>query len=128
MQNRTVMKLCIALCAASFAGSAGGYIQATRNTNTTPPQTVVAQTHPFIKMPQKSVEITDTSINHEYIIKNSNGYVTVYVDAGNQTPVIYKKYDIPVSTLPQADRVELEKGIKKETLSEVIELIEDFSS
>lgn len=129
MQNRTVMKLCIVLCAASFAGSASGYIKTARNKKIElPQQTAISQTHPFIKMPQTVTENTTSKITHSYIVKSNNGYVTVYVDNGDQTPVIYKKYDIAVSTLPLADREALEKGIERESLSDVVELIEDYSS
>lgn len=122
------MKLCIVLCVASFAGSASGYVQATRNKKSEIEQMSIAQTHPFIKAPQIVTENTASNITHGYIVKSNNGYVTVYVDNGEQTPVIYKKYDIAVGTLPLADREELKKGIKKETLSDVVELIEDYSS
>lgn len=128
MQNRTVMKLCIVLCAASFAGSASGYIKTIQRKKIELPQMTISQTHPFMKIPQTSTKKSDSNITHGYIVKNDNGYITVYVDNGEQTPVIYKKYDIAVSTLPLTDREELETGIKKETLSDVLELIEDFSS
>lgn len=126
MQNRTVMKLCIVLCAASFAGSASGYIRTARSKKSEMPQMSISQTHPFMKTPQVVTENTASNITHGYIVKSNNGYVTVYVDNGEQTPVIYKKYDIAVSTLPLADREQLEKGIKKENLSDVAELIEDY--
>lgn len=128
MQNRTVMKLCIVLCAASFAGSASGYIKTIQSKKNELPQMTATQTHPFMKIPQATVQKSASNITHGYIVKSDNGYVTVYVDMGELTPVIYKKYDIAVSTLPLADREQLDRGIKKETLSDVLELIEDFSS
>ncbi len=121
MNNRTVLKLGIALCVTSFIGSASGYIHAARGTSPNFIEKEPLKT-PFIQI--STQEQTNTS--KSYILKDNNGIVTLYVKSDGQTPIIYKKYDVYVSTLPKADRVALETGIEISTLSDALELVEGY--
>ncbi len=72
-------------------------------------------------------DVPDTSVTQttqpEYILKSENNKISLYQD-GN----FIKSYDISPVSLPLTDQDNLRSGIKLKTYSDVISIIEDFSS
>ena len=52
------------------------------------------------------------------------GKIAVFTNDGN----LYEVYDVPVSTLPEYDRLELQKGVFVEDSNSLRSLIEDYTS
>lgn len=65
------------------------------------------------------------SIQPDYLIKEYNGVVAVFLD-GESMPLI--QTDIPVNGLRQTDRELIEQGISLESYTDVLYLLEDFGS
>ncbi len=63
-----------------------------------------------------------------YLIKNNEGYITIYKVNDDGEIEIFDETDISVNNLPNTDRTKLNKGIYVKTLEEVESLIEDYSS
>lgn len=65
--------------------------------------------------------------NH-YLISINNGYIAVYKYDENGEKTLVNQTEIPVKMLPTVDQEKLQNGILVETLEDVEQLLEDFSS
>ena len=120
MKERKVMKLGILLCLASFIGSFSGYYYAVKNIHDEISVKSKMEA-PFIKISAEHINNTKT-----YILKELDGALALYIKSGDSPPVIYKKYDVYVSTLPQIDREALKQGIEIPTLSDALLVAESY--
>lgn len=64
--------------------------------------------------------------NAEYYLRDCSGYVAVFKGANSSTPI--EITDIETETLNNVDRKLLKQGIPAENKSELLMLLEDFSS
>ena len=64
--------------------------------------------------------------NAEYYLRDCSGYVAVFKGANPSTPI--EITDIETETLNNVDRKLLKQGIPAENKSELLMLLEDFSS
>lgn len=64
--------------------------------------------------------------NTEYYLRDCSGYVAVFKGANSSTPI--EITDIETETLNNVDRKLLKQGIPAENKSELLMLLEDFSS
>ena len=62
----------------------------------------------------------------KYILKEQDGILALYLctDGGEK---LWQTYDISVNLLPESDRAQLASGINFESISEALQMIEDFS-
>ncbi len=71
-------------------------------------------------------QISATSGENKYIVRENSGYITVYMSDDIATP--YMTTDILVATLRVADAEKLREGIEVRDDSELSRLLEDFGS
>ncbi len=65
-------------------------------------------------------------VTKKYILKQQEGKIVLFQRFSDGTEKIHKKYDISVSLLPSSDRELLKDGIEAESLSEALQMIEDY--
>lgn len=75
-----------------------------------------------------SVITSDNTITQTYILKEKDGVVSLYSQYSDGREHLHQSYDISVNLLPQSDRELLKKGIKTDTLSDALQLVEDYTS
>lgn len=63
-----------------------------------------------------------------YLVSVNKGYITVYKYYENSNKKLVDQTDIPINILPVVDQEKLLKGILLETMEEVNQLLEDYSS
>ena len=68
----------------------------------------------------------DSNCGQHFILRNDNGKITVYNINENNEEILYEKTEIAVDYLTDADKVEIENGIRVNGLEELNQLIEDF--
>lgn len=102
----------LALCVAVSAGATIGMLSGEAG------QLPASEQQTNIKMPvlQKKAQ---------YRLKGYEGKLAVYI-IGKQTPEII--FDVYLNHLPDIDRMKLEEGIDIEEYSELLRLIEDYTS
>ena len=71
------------------------------------------------------VESKETTVKEGYIVKESGGAIRIFED-GSETPI--RALNIREENLTQSDKQKFIEGIKLDTLEDVIQLEEDFSS
>ena len=64
--------------------------------------------------------------NEHYIIKDNNGYISIYTIDSNGEEKLKEKTDIVISYLPEADQIELKNGIKVIGKDELNATLEDY--
>lgn len=69
---------------------------------------------------------SDEYCDEHYVLRNTNGYITVYsIDEGNREE-IYLSTDIAVEYLPEIDKNNLKTGIYIYSKEKLIEILQDF--
>ena len=116
MKTSSFFKIGISLAVITFTGVFSGYVSAP-DLNKTP--AVEAQAVPQL--------LNVKSATKGYVVKEKNGFVAIYSMLENNALNLYEEYDIPVSLLPRADRILLEKGIEANSLSDALIMVENFS-
>lgn len=71
---------------------------------------------------QHSEKIT---VTEEYVIKEYDGKIAVYINQNNEPYIIYDTY---ISLLPEADQNRLKSGIVIYDSAELQKIIEDYTS
>lgn len=71
------------------------------------------------------VESREITVKTHYTVKESDGAIRVFTD-GNEAPI--RALNISIENLRQSDRQKFKEGIVLDTLEDVIQLEEDFSS
>ena len=72
-------------------------------------------------------KVEQPAVTQSYLLKDRDGKVNIYHKYSDGTEKLYNEYDIPVKHLPQSDRDALKEGIEVGSLSEALQLIEDYS-
>ena len=62
----------------------------------------------------------------KYILKEQDGILALYLGTGSEEK-LWQTYDISVNLLPESDRAQLAEGIEFSSISEALQIIEDFS-
>ncbi|MBQ8391227.1 MAG: BofC C-terminal domain-containing protein [Clostridia bacterium] len=62
----------------------------------------------------------------KYILKEQDGILALYLGTGREEK-LWQTYDISVNLLPESDRAQLAEGIEFSSISEALQMIEDFS-
>lgn len=130
MKISNAVKLSLVVVVVAFTSTVTGYIFGVRANNRADeiPEKEETAAKPMSKE-EKSMEIEPEEIvvTQTYLLKDNNGYLALYhkYSDGRETP--YREYDISVQTLPQTDREALKKGIEVGSLSEALQIVEDYS-
>ena len=69
----------------------------------------------------------EDKITVSYVLREDDGTVSLYSKYSDGREEIYQSYDIEASTLPKADRDMLSEGIEAQSLSDALQLVEDYS-
>ena len=137
MKLRFGIKLISLLFAVTFISSMVGYIVGARNSgeknsSQKPPE---AQSQPLTQYEDISSSKTPllsstqkSDITESYVLRENNGLLSLYSRYSDGREKLYQSYDISVSLLPKSDRELLKGGIEASTLSDALQLVEDYSS
>lgn len=68
----------------------------------------------------------DSNCGQHFILRNDNGKVTIYKINENNDEEVYEKTEISVDYLTEADKVEIQNGIRVNGIEELNQLVEDF--
>lgn len=68
----------------------------------------------------------DSNCGQHFVLRNDNGKITIYNINENNEEIVYEKTEIAVDYLTDADKVEIENGIRVNGIEELNQLIEDF--
>lgn len=131
------LKYSLLLCIVAFLASLVGYVSgvsASRKQAAQKPSGEAALPANFQNVVQNvqeeklpplphSQEITQT-----YILKENNGNIALFTRYSDGKEELHDTYEVSLSLLPESDRKQLEKGIECSSLSEALQLIEDYSS
>ena len=77
------------------------------------------------KKNEPPVKKAEESIS-KYILKEQDGILALYLGTGSEEK-LWQTYDISVNLLPESDRAQLAEGIEFSSISEALQMIEDFS-
>lgn len=117
----------------AFVSSMTGYLFGVNADNREPSKNIVSV--PETKKTQaqeKSVEVSEninkavSEVPKKYVLKEYNGGVSLLLVNSNGEETVYKNYDININTLPSVDREKLREGIVAESLSEALQMVEDY--
>ena len=131
------LKYGLLLCIVAFSASMIGYVSGVSASRKNAPQetfegtslpakfqNVVQNAQEEMPSPPPSVqEITQT-----YILRESSGNIALFTRYSDGREELHNTYEVSLSLLPQADRKQLQNGIECASLSEALQLIEDYSS
>lgn len=68
----------------------------------------------------------DSNCGQHFILRNDNGKVTIYKINENNDEEVYERTEISVDYLTEADKVEIQNGIRVNGIEELNQLVEDF--
>ncbi len=75
-------------------------------------------------MPPTESKLSETHINTVYTLKEYKGFLALFVDENSSPEAVYS---VPISTLPETDRKLLTDGISVSDISQLQNLLEDFT-
>lgn len=124
------------LCIIAFSASMAGYVSGVRATGQKiRQQTRISAPSPFLQsrasFPIKDtlpIINADTEITTTYILRDNDGKLALFSKYSDGKESLYQSYDILTKSLPKSDRDLLSKGIEVSSLSEALQLAEDYSS
>lgn len=137
MKLRFGIKLISLLFAVTFISSMVGYIVGARNStkNTSPENAASSSLPPLVNAEDISIsqeyippEEEKPDITKSYVIREKDGKLSLYSKFSDGREKLYQSYDISVTYLPKSDRELLLQGIETESLSDALQLVEDYSS
>ena len=73
----------------------------------------------------EKIEINTDDHKTNYILREYEGKIALFRNNAGEEEV-YKIYEISISLLPQSDREALKIGVETESLSEALQLVEDY--
>jgi hypothetical protein len=75
---------------------------------------------------EKKSEVDTVDYRINYVLREYEGKIALFQNRADGKEEIYKIYEISIGLLPQSDREELKAGIETESLSEALQLVEDY--
>lgn len=111
-----------------------GYVQGVRGKksetrtfyNFTPVALQKEKTHTVSGKEEKAMEKKPEAPTPCYVLKEAGGVLALYAVNG-QDEKLWQTYDVRVNLLPEKDRAQLADGIEFSSISEALQMIEDFS-
>lgn len=117
----------------AFVSSLTGYLFGVNADNRESSQNIVSASETKkTQSEKKSVEVSEKAdktvsvVTKKYVLKETGGGLALLLVNSNGEETVYKNYDINVSTLPSIDREKLKEGIEAESLSEALQMVEDY--
>ena len=68
----------------------------------------------------------DEFCNEHYLLKEEDGYITIYKLDENENETLYETTEIPTEYLPEEDLEKIQNGMKIYTEKELNKTLEDF--
>ena len=136
MKRHSGMFYIFIMCIIAFSASMAGYVSGVRATGQkTRQQSMLSAPSPFVQsrtpLPLEStlpVIDKDTEITTTYILRDKDGKLALFSKYSDGKESLYQDYDISTKSLPKSDRELLTRGIEVSSLSEALQLAEDYSS
>lgn len=130
------VKLGVLLCAITFSASAAGYVSGVRATqkNLAERETRNEASFPEIQsITHQEEELfsavsSESNLTQTYVLREHEGKIALFMKYVSGNEAIHDIYDVSVSLLPSSDREQLKKGIICNSLSDALQLVEDYSS
>lgn len=127
-------KLTFLLCAVTFISSMAGYISGAREQQPEVHRKEAdSQQEIMQSVSGKSAEFplsAETDLNNKteaFVVKEHKGNIALFIKYTNGNEELQQEYSVPVTLLPRSDREELAAGIEFKSLSDALQLIEDYS-
>ncbi len=120
------------LTVAVFSTSMFGYIfgSGTNNSQPVPQKTASVKAKEAKDIPSASqpsgVENVVQDFKESYVLRETDGKIALFIRYANGDEILHSDYDVSVSLLPKSDREELKKGIELSSLSDAMQLVEDY--
>ncbi len=124
------------MCIIAFSASMAGYVSGVRATGQKMRrQSSLSAPSPFMQS-RTALPIEDTlpiisaesSITTTYILRDKDGKLALFSKFSDGEESLYQDYDILTKSLPKSDRELLSAGIEVSSLSDALQLVEDYSS
>ena len=123
MKKPSLFKTCILLWIITFISSLTGYVTGFNRALKKPlPSQPIYQSEVAEPIVKKSSAHTTAY----YLVKEEDGLLAIFSVTDDGSMALYNHYDASISLLPKADREALAEGIKVQTLSDALQLVEDF--
>lgn len=130
------VKLGVLLCIVTFSASAAGYVSGVRATQKNSAKQETRNEATFPKMQSVTHEETElfsavsseSDLTQTYVLREHEGKIALFMKYVSGNEAIHDIYDVSVSLLPSSDREQLKKGIICDSLSDALQLVEDYSS
>lgn len=124
------------MCIIAFSSSMAGYVSGVRATGQKiRRQSTLSAPSPFIQsravLPMEDtlpIISTDKEITTTYILREKDGKLALFSKLSDGEESLYQDYDILTKSLPKSDRELLSVGIEVASLSDALQLVEDYSS
>jgi len=118
-----------------FFSSMAGYIFGTaknpqQNTGAIPTPPLIKEAVPEIPVIKSASEEHAAAVSdftESYVLREDNGKVSLFIRYANGDEELHTTYDSPVSLLPENDREALRKGIVFDSISDALQLAEDYA-
>ena len=126
MKKISIYKLCVILCVLSFVGCFSGYISTERKKEKKIPlQAILLPNTPLPELTAEDISLAN-SVTVKYVLKEHKGGLGIFSVCSDGKEELYEVYDILASALPKADREHLASGIESSSLSEILQIVEDY--
>ncbi len=128
-KSKSIIMVAIA-CLTVFVSTMTGYVLGTHADNEQKkheiPKTEAAR-EAAVKSDDVREEKTEkTAITTKYILKEEDGRIMLLLRYSDGTEKVYKSYEVNLNFLPEADRELLKQGIEADSLSEILQMVEDY--
>ena len=120
------------LAVAVFSTSMFGYIFGAGGNNAqTVPQKAASAQAEKVEGSSSTAEPLGTEnvvqdFEESYVLRETDGKIALFIRYANGDEILHSDYDVSVSLLPKNDREELKKGIELSSLSDAMQLVEDY--
>ena len=130
------IKIIVLLFVVAFLSSSIGYVSGVRASqkddtpktiDTNPPFPVIDDTSQEEPLPIPELP-DDKGFTQKYVLREYNGNIALFTCYSNGEEALHDVYDVSVSLLPESDRKLLKEGIECDSLSNALQLAEDYSS
>lgn len=126
MKKTSIYKLCSILCVLSFIGCFSGYISTERKKeNKMPLQSILLPDTTLQELISEDISLAN-NVTVKYVLKEYKGGLGIFSVCSDGKEELYEAYDISISALPKADRERLASGIESSSLSEILQIVEDY--
>jgi len=119
------IKVCIIAFMLAFSGGYFGYSAVKKNDKTKHTPNIPLQSASLTEFLTESASLPEKT-TVKFSLKEYNNVLGVFKINSDGKKELYEVYDVAVNTLPAEDRKKIHYGIESSSLSEILQIIEDY--